>query len=147
MELKINEGNKQISFAFLGNVEVNPNVSFSEPTPTPTPTATPTATPTRTPTPSPTPTPCPVTVSITLAQRVYPGTGIFMQGNAFTCGSRGFQVSAYPDFQISGTVPVGGSSGSMSATYNWSQAFPAYVRAFSDGSFGRIYSGGIRVDN
>lgn len=147
MELKINEGNKQISFAFLGNIEVNPNVSFSEPTPTPTPTATPTPTPTSTPTPAPTSTPCPATVSITSAFRVLPGTGIRMNGNAFTCGSRGFQVSAFSNFQISATVPVGGSSGAMTALYNWSQAFPAYVRAYSEGSFGRIYSGGIRVDN
>lgn len=38
MSIKINEGNKDISFAFLGGIQIFPNEGFAFPTPTPTPT-------------------------------------------------------------------------------------------------------------
>jgi hypothetical protein len=137
-------GNQSIDFAFLGELQIYPKDGFPTPTPTPTPTATPTPTPT--PTSTPTPTPCPLTVSLTSAQRILPGNVIQMSGNAFSCTGRGFQVSEYPNFIASRTVPASGLTGPMSASTDWGLGFPAYVRAYSTGDGNTIYSNSITVN-
>jgi hypothetical protein len=127
MQLKINEGDKEISFAFLGNTQIFPNVAFSEPTSTPTPT----------------PTPTPLPPSVSLNSIGVNGNSVHFTGSASgaNCTQKGFQWSTVSNFSSAVTYNAGAGEGSIDHYFTIPNGGPYYGRAF--GTFtgvGTIYS-------